>query len=35
MQGWRRDVFGELALDLKHGRAAIAMEKGRAQIVKR
>jgi ribonuclease D len=35
MQGWRRDVFGAVALDLKHGRAAIAMEKGRAQIVKR
>ena len=35
MQGWRREVFGNVALDLKHGRAAIAMEKGRAQIVKR
>ena len=35
MQGWRREVFGNVALDLKHGRAAIAMEKGQAQIVKR
>jgi ribonuclease D len=35
LQGWRRDVFGEVALDLKHGRAAITMEKGRVQIVKR
>lgn len=35
MQGWRREVFGSVALDLKHGRAAIAMEKGRVQIVKR
>jgi ribonuclease D len=35
MQGWRREVFGNLALDLKHGRAAIAMDKGKVQIVKR
>lgn len=35
MQGWRRDVFGSVALDLKNGRAAIAMDKGRVQIVKR
>jgi len=35
MQGWRREIFGGVALDLKHGRAAIVMEKGRAQIVKR
>jgi ribonuclease D len=35
MGGWRRDVFGNVALDLKHGRAAIAMDNGRAQIIKR
>jgi ribonuclease D len=35
LQGWRRELFGEVALDLKHGRAAITMEKGRVQIVKR
>jgi ribonuclease D len=35
MTGWRRQVFGEMALDLKHGRAAIAMDKGKVQIVKR
>ena len=35
LQGWRREVFGEVALDLKHGRAAITLEKGRVQIVKR
>jgi ribonuclease D len=34
MQSWRRDIFGSVALDLKHGRAAIAIAKGRAQIVK-
>lgn len=35
LQGWRREIFGDVALDLKHGRAAITMEKGRVQIVKR
>jgi ribonuclease D len=35
LQGWRRDIFGDVALDLKHGRAAITMDKGRVQIVKR
>jgi ribonuclease D len=29
MQGWRREIFGNLALDLKHGRLALSMEKGR------
>jgi ribonuclease D len=35
MHGWRRAIFGELALQLKHGNAMIGMEKGRARIVKR
>jgi ribonuclease D len=35
MHGWRRDVFGTLAIDLKNGRAVIALEKGRANVVKR
>ena len=35
LQGWRREMFGHVALDLKHGRAAITMDKGRVQIVKR
>lgn len=35
LQGWRREIFGATALDLKHGRAAVAIEKGRAQVVKR
>jgi ribonuclease D len=29
MQGWRREIFGNLALDLKYGRLALSMEKGR------
>ena len=35
LEGWRRDIFGSVALDLKHGRAAITMEKGRVEIVRR
>lgn len=35
LSGWRREVFGQVALDLKHGKAAIAMDKGRVQIVQR
>jgi ribonuclease D len=33
MQGWRRELFGEKALALKHGRLALAMEKGRVVTV--
>jgi ribonuclease D len=29
LSGWRRDLFGEKALALKHGRLALAIEKGR------
>ncbi len=29
MQGWRRELFGERALGLKHGRLALAIENGR------
>jgi ribonuclease D len=32
MQGWRRGVFGEIALALKNGKATIGLEKGRAKI---
>jgi ribonuclease D len=35
MHGWRREVFGHVAIDIKHGRAMIGMEKGRATLVKR
>ncbi|MBG1231239.1 ribonuclease D [Aestuariivirga litoralis] len=31
-KGWQREVFGNLALDLKHGRACITMDKGKAVI---
>jgi ribonuclease D len=29
LKGWRRDLFGEKALALKHGQLALAIEKGR------
>jgi len=35
LQGWRRELFGEAALALKHGRLALAMEKGRVVKVDR
>ena len=33
MHGWRREVFGRLALDLKHGRAVIGFQNGRVRII--
>jgi ribonuclease D len=35
LHGWRREVFGNLALDIKHGKAWIGMENGRAVLIKR
>ncbi|HTB04239.1 MAG TPA: ribonuclease D [Bradyrhizobium sp.] len=35
LQGWRRELFGEAALALKHGRVALAIEKGRVVKVDR
>jgi ribonuclease D len=35
LTGWRRELFGEKALALKHGKLALAMEKGRIAIVER
>ncbi len=35
LKGWRRELFGEAALGLKHGRLALAMEKGRVIRVDR
>ena len=35
MKGWQLGIFGKTALDLKHGRAVIAMEKGKAVILPR
>jgi ribonuclease D len=31
--GWRRELFGKTAIDLKHGRACIAIEGGRVVVV--
>jgi ribonuclease D len=33
LKGWRRELFGEKALALKHGKLALAMEKGRVVAV--
>jgi ribonuclease D len=33
LKGWRRELFGEKALALKHGRLALAIEKGRVVTV--
>jgi len=35
LRGWRRELFGEAALALKHGRLALAMEKGRVVPVEK
>jgi ribonuclease D len=35
MHGWRREVFGSLALDIKHGKACIGIENGRAVLMRR
>ena len=35
LKGWRRELFGDAALALKHGRLALAMEKGRVVRVDR
>jgi ribonuclease D len=35
LEGWRREVFGNVALDIKHGKAGIGMENGKAVIFKR
>jgi ribonuclease D len=35
LHGWRRDLFGEAALALKHGRLALAIERGRVIKVDR
>ena len=34
LRGWRREVFGNLALDLKAGSAVIGFRKGRASIIR-
>src|SRR5690348_14802634 len=35
LRGWRRDLFGEAAIALKHGRLALAIERGRVVRVDR
>ncbi len=35
LKGWRRELFGENALALKHGKLALAMEKGRVVAVEK
>jgi ribonuclease D len=35
LKGWRRELFGERALALKHGRLALAVEKSRVVTVER
>jgi len=35
LTGWRRELFGEKALALKHGNLALAIEKGRVATVER
>jgi ribonuclease D len=35
LTGWRRDLFGEKALALKHGKLVLAIEKGRVATVER
>ena len=35
LKGWRRELFGEKALALKHGRLALAVEKERVVAVER
>jgi ribonuclease D len=35
LSGWRRDLFGEKALALKHGKLALAIERGRVAAVDR
>jgi ribonuclease D len=35
LNGWRRELFGEMALALKHGKLALAIENGRVAMVER
>ncbi|VAW15361.1 Ribonuclease D [hydrothermal vent metagenome] len=34
LKGWRREIFGEMALDVKHGRRAIVVKDGEVRLVK-
>jgi ribonuclease D len=35
LKGWRRELFGDKALALKHGHLALAIEKGKVAVVER
>ena len=35
MQGWRREMFGDKALDLKHGKLGLAIDRGRVVAAER
>jgi ribonuclease D len=35
LMGWRRELFGDKALALKHGKLALAIEKGRVAAIER
>ena len=35
LNGWRRELFGEKAIALKHGKLALAIEKGKVAAVER
>jgi hypothetical protein len=35
LSGWRRELFGEQALALKHGELALAIERGKVAAVER
>ena len=35
LKGWRRELFGDKALALKHGKLALAIERGRVTAVDR
>ena len=35
LKGWRRELFGEKALDLKHGRLALSIERNRVVTLDR
>jgi ribonuclease D len=33
LRGWRRDLFGKTALDLKHGRVALSARSGEVTVI--
>ena len=35
LHGWRRELFGEKALALKHGKLALTVEKGKVMTIAR